>query len=134
MAVKDHNSRSGNAPKICSFYDELDEIFSKSPSITPVALASSRTKRALTTVGKDCSSDNETSEEVETDSSKTETKSKKAKRSKLNRELEAWSKTLRKDADKREFARERRHEAMIAVQNKGIAAFTDVMNKLIEKL
>lgn len=133
MAVKDHNSRSGNAPKICSFYDELDEIFSKSPSVTPVALASSRTKRALTTVGKDCSSDDETSEEVETDSSKTETKSKKAK-SKLNRELEAWSKTLRKDADKREFARERRHEAMIAVQNKGIAAFTDVMNKLIEKL
>lgn len=132
MAVKDHNSRPGNAPKICSFCDELDEIFSKSPRVTPVALASSRTKRALTTVGKDCS--DETSEEVETDSSKTETKSKKAKRSKLNRELEAWSKILRKDADKREFARERRHEAMIAVQNKGIAAFTDVMNKLIEKL
>lgn len=133
MAVKDHNSRSGNAPKICSFYDELDEIFSKSPSVTPVALASSRIKRALTTVGKDCSSD-ETSEEMETDSSKTKTKSKMAKRSKLNRELETWSKTLRKDADKRELARERRHEAMIAVQTKGITAFTDVMNKLIEKL
>lgn len=71
---------------------------------------------------------------METDSGKIETKSKKVKRSKLNRELEAWSKTLRKDADKREFARERRHEAMIAVQNKGIAAFTDVINTLIEKL
>lgn len=109
MSVKDHNSRSGNAPKTCSFYDELDEIFSKSPSITPVALASSKTKRALTVRNNNNnnSSSDEISEEVESDSSgKIKKKSKKAKKSKLNRELEAWSKTLREDADKRELARE----------------------------
>ncbi|XP_018405657.1 PREDICTED: uncharacterized protein LOC108782007 [Cyphomyrmex costatus] len=128
MAVKDHNSKSGNAPKTCSFYNELDEIFHKSPSVTPVALASSRTKRAIE---KD-TTDDETFDEMDTDCEKIN--SKKIKKSKLNRELEAWSKTLREDAEKRELARERRHEAVIAVQNKGIAAFTDVMNKLLEKL
>ncbi|XP_024869122.1 trihelix transcription factor GT-2-like [Temnothorax curvispinosus] len=134
MAVKDHNSKSGNAPKTCKFYDELDEIFSKSPSVAPVALASSRRKRsASTTIGNDFSSDDETSEEMEADRH-SEKKSKKAKKSKLNRELEAWSKTLREDAEKRELTKEKRHEAVIAVQNKGIAAFTDVMNKLLEKL
>ncbi|KMQ89254.1 nucleoside diphosphate kinase 6 [Lasius niger] len=137
MTVKDHNSRSGNAPKTCKFYDELNEIFSKSSSITPVALASSKRKTAVsTTVGNDYSSDDEIFEEVEADrhSGKTEKKSKKGKKSKLNRELEAWSKTLCEDAEKRELAREKRHEAMIAVQNRKIAAFTAVMNKLLEKL
>lgn len=137
MAVKDHNSKSGNAPKTCKFYDELDEIFSKSPSVTPVALASSRRKRsASTTVGNDCSSDDETSEEMEADrhSNKTEKKSKKAKKSKLNRELETWSKTLRADAETRELAREQRHKAMIDVQNAALKVFTDVMNKIVQKL
>ncbi|XP_011858916.1 PREDICTED: zinc finger and SCAN domain-containing protein 29-like [Vollenhovia emeryi] len=113
MSVKDHNSRSGNAPKTCKFYDELGEIFSKSPSVVPVALASSRTKRASSTSVENLyNSDDEISEEMETD--KTEKISKQAKKSKLNRELEAWSKTLREDAEKRELAREKRHEAMIA--------------------
>lgn len=130
MAVKDHNSKSGNAPKTCSFYNELDEIFHKSPSVTPIALASSRIKRALTTIEKDCNTDDDTFEDTDYDKT-----NQRAKKSKLKaRELEAWSKTLREDTDKRELARERRHEAMIDVQNKGIAAFTDVMNKLIEKL
>lgn len=132
MAVKDHNSKSGNAPKTTKFYNELDEIFHKSLSVTPVVLASSRINRVISTLGNDSSG--EISEEIETDSDKTEKNNKKKKKSKITRELESWSKTLREDAEKRELAREKRHEAIIAVQNKGIAAFTDVMNKLLEKL
>lgn len=134
MAVKDHNSKSGNAPKTYKFYDELNEIFSKSPSVTPVALASSRTKRTAHTLGNDGNSDDETSEEMEADRHSGKIKNKKVKKSKLNRDLEVWSKTLREDIEKRELARERRHEAIIAVQHEGIAAFTDVMNKFLEKL
>ena len=52
----------------------MDEIFRKSPNIIPVAVASSRTKRALTTIGKDCSTDDETFEEVDTDCGKTNNK------------------------------------------------------------
>lgn len=87
MAVKDHNSKSGNAPKTCSFYDELDEIFSKSPSVIPIALASSRTKRALPITKNEISSDDEISKGMESESDKTEKRSRKTKKSKLNREL-----------------------------------------------
>lgn len=39
--VKVHNRKSGNDPKTCSFYDELEDIFGKSPAICPVATCSS---------------------------------------------------------------------------------------------
>lgn len=38
----DHNNKSGNSLKTCSFYNELNEIFAYSPSVTPVAECSNR--------------------------------------------------------------------------------------------
>lgn len=132
MGVKDHNSRSGNAPKTCKFYDKLDEIFSTAPSVIPIALSSSRRKRGPIVLN-DSNSDNEIStfEEIKTNK---EIKIKQPKKSKLNKDLEVWSKTFREDAKKREEARERRHETVVALQNKAITVFSDVMNKLLEKL
>lgn len=112
----------------------MDEIFFKSPSVTPVALASSRTKRTISTIVGNYSSDEIFEIETDSHSDKTEKNNNKKKKSKINRELKAWSMTLREDAEKRELAREKQHEATITIQNKGIAAFTDIMNKLLEKL
>jgi len=39
-SVKIHNKQTGNDPKSCSFYDELEDIFGKSPAICPVATCS----------------------------------------------------------------------------------------------
>ncbi|EFN85916.1 hypothetical protein EAI_13708, partial [Harpegnathos saltator] len=40
IKIKDNNSKSGAALKKCKYYDEMDEIFGKSHSIQPVAIAS----------------------------------------------------------------------------------------------
>lgn len=38
----DHNNKSGNSFKTCSFFDELNEIFACNPSVEPVAECSNR--------------------------------------------------------------------------------------------
>lgn len=45
MKVKDNqgDKSSGAAKMTCKFYDELDEIFRKSPSVKPISIASFRT-------------------------------------------------------------------------------------------
>lgn len=40
MKVKDNNSKSGAPLKKCKYYDEMDEIYGKSHSVQPVAIAS----------------------------------------------------------------------------------------------
>lgn len=62
MKVKDNSGdkSSGAARVTCTFYDELDEIFRKSPSIKPISVASSRNFKSLPatdTVDTDSDSD-----------------------------------------------------------------------------
>ena len=35
-----HNKQTGNNPKTCSYYQELDDIFGNSPAISPLAICS----------------------------------------------------------------------------------------------
>ena len=44
--VKIFNSKSGNEPKSCPFYDELNEIFHKDPSIIPISTCSNLIKQS----------------------------------------------------------------------------------------
>jgi hypothetical protein len=39
-STKIHNKQSGNSPKLCTYYDELDEIFGNSPAIISDATCS----------------------------------------------------------------------------------------------
>lgn len=45
METKDHNNKSGNDPKTCKFYDELEEILGEKPCVKPIAVASNLRKR-----------------------------------------------------------------------------------------
>lgn len=62
MKVKDNNSKSGNPPKTCSFFDEMDEILGDKPYVKPVSIASSSVKRPIEEI-KDSESSGEDSDE-----------------------------------------------------------------------
>lgn len=49
VKVKDYNNTSGNDPKTCKFYNDIDDILCDKPSITPVSIASNLRKRPLLT-------------------------------------------------------------------------------------
>ncbi|CAB4020754.1 Hypothetical predicted protein [Paramuricea clavata] len=57
----DHNSKSGNSFKTCSFFDELNEIFACNPSVVPVAECSNR--KGYKVVDKEAPDKEGTSEE-----------------------------------------------------------------------
>ncbi|XP_071576950.1 uncharacterized protein [Temnothorax nylanderi] len=40
-SVKDHNAQSGNSPKTCDFYEQLDDLFCNKPWINPISTAGS---------------------------------------------------------------------------------------------
>lgn len=38
METKDHNNKSGNDPKTCKFYEELEEVLGEKPCVKPIAV------------------------------------------------------------------------------------------------
>lgn len=48
METKDHNNQSGNDPKICKFYEELEEILGEKPCVKPVTIASNLNPNRIT--------------------------------------------------------------------------------------
>jgi len=61
MKVKDNkgDKSSGAARVTCKFYDELDEIFRKSPSVEPISTAFSLSHKSKNLVIADTDSDSE---------------------------------------------------------------------------
>jgi len=61
MKVKDNkgDKSSGAARVTCKFYDELDEIFRKSPSVEPISTASSLSHKSKNLLIADTDSDSE---------------------------------------------------------------------------
>lgn len=134
METKDHNNKSGNDPKTCKFYEELEEILGEKPCVKPVAIASNIVKRKLVVNSEGSEEINEDSES----STQTEEIRKKRKLSKVERELKDWSATLLVDAQNQEEAKERRHKEIIAAvqaeSRAAIEAYKEIMGRLIDKL
>jgi len=65
METKDHNNTSGNDPKTCKFYEELEEILGEKPCVKPIAVASNLNNKRIDITSKETNY----SEEINEDSS-----------------------------------------------------------------
>lgn len=135
--TKDHNNKSGNDPKTCKFYDELEDVLGDKPCVAPVAVASNLN---ITRTGLSSDKEND-SEEIwneESGSSPTQGNPKQYQRKKKmtrgQRELKDWSTALFQDAKAREEAKERRHREVITESKAAIETYKTMMEKLIDKL
>ncbi|KYQ54695.1 hypothetical protein ALC60_06429 [Trachymyrmex zeteki] len=125
MKVKDNmgDKSSGAARVTCKFYDELDEIFRKSPSVEPISVASSHKSNNLPAVDSDSDSDKE--------NLKYQSKKKKTK---LQKETISMLSIFKDDANVREAARQDRHRETLDAFNRAIDSYEAQMQKLIDKL
>lgn len=63
METKDHNNKSGNDPKTCKFYNELEEVLGEKPCVQPVAIASNLNKKRTSISSTDQNDSEDMSEE-----------------------------------------------------------------------
>lgn len=138
METKDHNNKSGNDPKTCKFYEELEEVLGEKPCVKPVAVASNLIKRKRADIkAKDPTYLEEMSEDYESPTEGEEgplPKKRQRKITRVQRELQDWSTALLSEAKSREEARERRHRENMAESKAAIDAYKEMMGKLIDKL
>lgn len=116
----DKNKESGTAENTCPYFKEFHEIYGKSHSVNPPALASNRTLTNMSVV-PEISSDLEQ-----------EYISKKKRRN--SKQLESWTDTFRNDAAAREEARQKRHEESLALQKEHMQTQNTLLAKILEKL
>lgn len=124
MKAKDNRGdKSSGAPRVtCKFYDELDEIFSKSPSVEPISIASSRNNKSF---ASDIDSDGDENFKHQPI---------KKKKTKVEKDVLSLLSTFKEDSSAREVAREKRHQEMLNVLSKAIDSYEVQMEKLIDKL
>lgn len=135
IETKEHNSKSGNNPKTCKFYDKLDEILSEKPCVKLISVASNLKRYSLVVSSKKQDDSNVFNENSDSSTQNEEPcKKKKKKMTRIERELKNWSAVLLADAKTREEARERRHREAIVETKTGIDVYKEKMEKLIEKL
>lgn len=131
VKVKDHNKQSGNSPMTCKFFNEFEEVLGDKPCVQPVVLASNLRKRSTISQNSDTedrSSKDDSSKDEEND------RKKKIKKTRVQRELSEWSIGLREDAKRREEAKEQRHKELVSASDRAVAAYKEMMEKLIDKL
>ncbi|KYN18239.1 hypothetical protein ALC57_09486, partial [Trachymyrmex cornetzi] len=125
METKDHNNKSGNDPKTCKFFKELEEVLGEKPCVKPIAIASNlNRKRTLSSKKEnDFEKVNESSESsIQTQ----ETPKQKKRMTRVQRELKDWSAALLADVKVREEAKERRHKEAIAESKAAIEVYKEV--------
>ncbi|XP_018368409.1 PREDICTED: uncharacterized protein LOC108757376 [Trachymyrmex cornetzi] len=122
VKVKDHNKQSGNSPMTCKFFNELEEVLGEKPCVAH--LASNLKKQSASISSQNSGVENESNKECE---------KKKVRKTRIQKELGEWSASLREDAKRREEARERRHKETVSVSDRAITAYTNMMEKLINK-
>ncbi|XP_011707951.1 PREDICTED: uncharacterized protein LOC105462799 [Wasmannia auropunctata] len=123
MKVKDHNKRTGVAPKTYRYYNEMDDLFGDKPNVTPIATASSMKIEDEIAL---CSKDNSCT--VEDDQLHIR------KKSKVERHLHSWTDKYIEHTKEQENRREERQKEKIAAIADATKTFRDMMEKLIEKL
>lgn len=132
METKDHNNNSGNDPRTCKFYEELEEVLGEKPCVKPVAIASNLNKKRA--VSSEEQNDSEENEDSGSSTQTQKTPKQKKKMTRVQRELKDWSAALLIDAKTREEAKERRHKEIIAESKATVEAYKEIMTKLIDKL
>lgn len=141
MATKDHNAQSGVQPKTCKFFNEMEEVLSMKLSIKPVAIASNLKRRSIalqshsTTELGDVSMEawensNNSTEEIKIDKKEENVK----KKTRMESQLEAWALSNQMKTQKREEAREKRHQESMEKKERAIKAYESFMSKLLDKL
>lgn len=127
--TKDVNKRSTGQPeKTCPYYEELDEIFKKSPQIEPVSLASSIDGP----MNENIQNSSDEQPQPPTQGAKaTETTRKKTR---LESCLTKYGDRIEQKADEREAARQKRHEELIQLQRESNELYKEMMLKLLEKM
>ncbi|KYM93659.1 hypothetical protein ALC62_15738 [Cyphomyrmex costatus] len=137
VKVKDHNNTSGNSTKTCKFFDDINDILSDKPRITPISVASNLRKRPLsinsTVNSVNCSSDSENYDLLCDTDLDVEEQTKITKKPRRQKDFDELKTVLQSTAKEREEARERRHQEMLNQSEKAINTMKDVMLKLIEK-
>lgn len=118
IKVKDNNSKSGAPFKTCKYYNEMEEIYSKSHSVQPVAIASNLSENIM--------SSNEESECIED--------TPPPKKTKMERQMQTWTEHFEKSLQQKEEARERRHKEKMEYQKEALETYKKIMGKLLEKI
>lgn len=140
-ATKDHNAQTGVQPKTCKFYNEMEDVLGMRPSIKPVAIASNLKRRSSALESGCSSTQSETSEGCNSNNDEEEItekiggKEKKPRRkTRMKRGLEAWSLANQNEAQRREEAREKRHQESMEKKEKAIKVYENFMSKLLDEL
>ncbi|KYM97842.1 hypothetical protein ALC62_11467 [Cyphomyrmex costatus] len=113
MKTKDNNNKSGASFKKCKYFDEMDEMYGKSPSVQPVAIASNLSEKNALPL------------EIEEKKVDENTCSVPLKKSKLDKQLQMWTKHLDESMQKREETRERRHQERLAQQKEALKTYKE---------
>jgi hypothetical protein len=129
--IKDHNNQTGAEPKTCKYFEELEEVLGEKPCLKPVPLASNLKKRSFPEAFSNVSS--ETTSDIDEDNDKPSKKLKKPK-TRIERELEVWTKMMSEENKKREEVKERRHQELLARQDKARETYEHFMSTLLEKM
>lgn len=112
------DKQSGKSPVSFEYFEEFDEIFGKRPNITPTAAASSIQGCSFNVI----SEDNENAFEPE------------KKKTRLEKQISHLHQFFDKQNQKKEKAREKRHNEKQALMERSINVYHDMMEKLIKKL
>ncbi|XP_018403070.1 PREDICTED: uncharacterized protein LOC108779996 [Cyphomyrmex costatus] len=130
--TKDHNNQTGVEPKTCKYFKELEEVIGEKPCLKPIALASNLKKRShLAVISKNTSSTDTTNDTDNVENSRVPIKKLKTR---MERELEVWTKMVSEENRKRDEAKERRHKELLARQDKARETYEQFMTKLLDKL
>ncbi|XP_036148167.1 trihelix transcription factor GTL1-like [Monomorium pharaonis] len=122
MKIKDNNKKSGASLKKCKYFDEIEEIYGKSSSVQPVAVASNLSVKdtILSTDEEEAIDENTCPVPL--------------KKSKMDKQLEMWTTYFDENSQKREEAREKRHQERLEQQKQALQTYTEIMEKFLKKL
>jgi len=135
METKDHNNTSGNDPKTCKFYEELEEILGEKLCVKSIAVASNLNNKRIDKTSEEKNYSEEINEDSSSSTQNEKTlQQKRRKVTKLQHELKDWSAALLAVAKVREDVKEQCHREVIAESRATINAYKDIMSKLIDKL
>ncbi|XP_052132416.1 uncharacterized protein LOC127752017 [Frankliniella occidentalis] len=111
---------TGETPVRFRFFEDMDEVGKNSPTVKPLSTASNM----------DMSPNSDSSSSKSIGSNDEPPK----KKTKLEKKYEELQEAVQTKEEEKEAARERRHQEMMRVQLESIAAYKDIMGRLLEKL